>query len=200
LARGTGEICAYLNSDDIYLPGTLLAVGRAFRRDPSADVFYGNLYHVDEDDRIIAEHRLTPYIPLLSGLGMLYGGFGIYQPPSFWTREMYQRIGGIDPSFVHCMDVDLFVRFAQARAKFTFIRAPFAAARKYAATKTATLQHIAKAEFKLIQDKYGGRGIALPAALCAKLTMTVRMLLYAVQGDAVYLYKKRLSHRPTWRS
>jgi len=26
------------------------------------------------------------------------------------------------------------------------------------------------------------------------------MLLYAVQGDAVYLYKKRLSHRPTWRS
>jgi glycosyltransferase involved in cell wall biosynthesis len=195
LQRGAGEILAYLNSDDIYLPGALLSVGRAYRKDPRTDVIYGNLYHVDEQDRIIAEHRLTRYIPYLSGLGMLYGGFGIYQPPTFWTRRVYDRVGGIDPHFIHCLDVDLFVRFSRAHARFTFVRSPFAAARKYAETKTATLQHVARTEFRLIQTRYGSRWIVLPASACGYLTRAIRVLLYAAQGDAGYLCRKKLTRR-----
>ncbi len=118
----TGDILAYLNSDDVYLPGVLQRVACVFRDKPDTDVVYGNKYLTDEQDSIIGERRFTPYISPISRFGFIYGGFGISQPASFWTRELYHRVGEIDPNFIHCMDTDLFVRFAVSRARFRFVR------------------------------------------------------------------------------
>jgi glycosyltransferase involved in cell wall biosynthesis len=195
-----GKILAYLNSDDVYLPGTLLSVARAVQNDPSAGVLYGNLYQIDEGDQIIGDERLTSYIPFLSRLGMLYGGFGIYQPASFWTRDLYDRVGGIDPSFVHCMDNDLFVRLSLADARFMFIRAPLAAIRRHASAKTATLRHIAETETQLIKSKYSNRRVEFLGPTFTALTKVVRAVLYAAQGDGAYLCKKKLARKLALRS
>src|SRR3954466_16026070 len=48
--RVTGPVSAYLNSDDIYMPGALQRVGRRFSDGPQLDVVYGNLYRIDPDD------------------------------------------------------------------------------------------------------------------------------------------------------
>jgi glycosyltransferase involved in cell wall biosynthesis len=189
--RSTGQILAYLNSDDIYLPGALCSVGQAYRNKPNVDVVYGNLYHINGADDVIEEERLTRYIPFLSSVGMLYGGFGLYQPPTFWTREIYDRVGGINESLVHCMDNDLFVRFSLAHARFTFIRVPLAAARKHAETKTATLKHIAEQETELIRTKYTQPSIARASVVGSQLARAVRVLLYLVQGDGMYLCRKQ---------
>ncbi len=198
-ARCTGQVLAYLNSDDIYLPGALFLVGGAFRKKPHSDVLYGNLYHVDEGGQIIGERRLTPYIPFLSKLGLLYGGFGIYQEPTFWTRDLYDRVGGIDADFVHCMDNDLFVRFSLIQAQFVFTRTYLAAARKHANTKTATLHHVAGREYQAIKTKYGNRRTKLLGSICMNLTKAIRLLLYVAQGDVGYLCMKCLNCRPIIR-
>src|ERR1041385_5182473 len=63
LALVNGPVSAYLNSDDIYMPGTLNRVGARFARQET-DVVYGNLYLIDPDDRVIEEHRNTPFMRL----------------------------------------------------------------------------------------------------------------------------------------
>jgi glycosyltransferase involved in cell wall biosynthesis len=52
LRRAQGEICAYLNCDEQYLPGTLKKVGDYFKCNPSVDVLFG--------DAILADAQLQP--------------------------------------------------------------------------------------------------------------------------------------------
>lgn len=194
----TGRILAYLNSDDVYLPDTLRRVGRLFRDRPGIDVVYGNKYLTDEEDRVVGERRLTPYIRPISSLGFLYGGFGISQPAAFWTRDMYYKVGEIDPAFVHCMDTDLFVRFAMHRARFQFVREYLAGGRIHQSSKTSTLRHVARQEVRTIEAKcrrYKSRVFALS---CRTLVRAVRIAVYLTQGDGLYLLKRKFAGDFTW--
>jgi glycosyltransferase involved in cell wall biosynthesis len=188
----TGDVLAYLNSDDVYLPGVLQRVGSVFRDEPYTDVVYGNKYLTDEEDAIIGERRFTPYVSPISRLGFIYGGFGISQPASFWTKELYFRVGEVDPGFIHCMDTDLFVRFAVNRARFRFIREYFAGGRIHHSSKTSTLRHIAKQERRVIDERCRTQKSRLFAALCTALARGARIGGYVAQGDGVYLIKRKL--------
>jgi glycosyltransferase involved in cell wall biosynthesis len=53
LARATGEIIGWLNSDDIFYPGAVAAAADFLMRRPDVDVVYGNGNHIDEHDRVI---------------------------------------------------------------------------------------------------------------------------------------------------
>ncbi len=194
----TGQVLAYLNSDDVYLPDTLCRVGRLFRARPGVDVVYSNNYLTDEQDRIVGDRRFTPYIWPVSRLGFLYGGFGICQPTAFWTRDMYYRVGQIDPAFVHCMDTDLFVRFALHGARFRFLREYLACARIHRSSKTSTLRHVARQEGRRIEAasrRYKSRVFALS---CRTLVRAVRVAVHLVQGDGVYLLKRKLAGDFMW--
>src|SRR5881409_3781716 len=58
--RATGSILAYLNSDDLYLPGAVHHLINRFKT-AGADVVYGNTYWIDDRSRILAERRQTPF-------------------------------------------------------------------------------------------------------------------------------------------
>ena len=47
LARASGEIIGWLNSDDVYCESTLRRVLDAFRSEPDADVVYGRADHIE---------------------------------------------------------------------------------------------------------------------------------------------------------
>jgi glycosyltransferase involved in cell wall biosynthesis len=196
--QSTGQILAWLNSDDVYLSGTLYRIAGVFKNIPDVGVVYGNVCLTDEEDRIIAERRLTPYMPHISRLGFLYGGFGISQSASFWTRDLYRRVGEINPDFVHCLDNDLFVRFALARAKFAFVREFFAGARMHRSSKTATLHHIAKKEHRIIKDKYCTCKSRVFALSYLTFIRAIRTVIHIVQGDAVYLFKRKFASHTPW--
>jgi glycosyltransferase involved in cell wall biosynthesis len=194
----TGAILAYLNSDDVYLPGALHRVGDLFRAKPSVDVVYGNKYLTDEEDRTIGERRFTPYVAPFSRLGFMYGGFGISQPASFWTKDVYYKVGEIDPTFVHCMDTDLFVRFAVSRARFQFIREYLAGGRIHQNSKTSTLRHVAKQERRIIDDRCRRYKSRLLAVSCTTLVRAARLAIHVVQGDTVYLYRRKYASNVSW--
>ncbi len=194
----TGQILAFLNSDDIYLPGTLRRVGRTFREDSSLDFVYGNMCLIDEDGRIIGDRRLTSFIPYLSKLGLLYGGFGIYQPAAFWTKASYDAIGGVDASFQFAMDTDLILRLALAGAKFRFLREFFTAFRIHGASKTSTIRHIAREEGKAMRRRHRKHDNRLLALACLTLLRLTRTMLHLVQGDGLYLLKRKLQADLAW--
>jgi hypothetical protein len=59
LARATGELCAYLNCDDQYLPGTLEIVRDYFRDHPSIEMVFGDVVVVDEQGRYLCSRLVT---------------------------------------------------------------------------------------------------------------------------------------------
>lgn len=188
--KSTGDILAFFNSDDVYLPGTLHRVAAVFKRNPDTDVVYSNEYLIDEKDKIVGERRLTPYIPYVSRLGFLYGGFWIYQPASFWTKDLYFGVGEIDASFHLCLDDDLLIRFVLAGAKFRFSREFSTGFRVHGGSKTTTLQHIAQEEHQIIRSKYSKSKSRLTALSYLTFVRTIRSVIHIAQGDSVYLLKK----------
>lgn len=108
-AQSTGEIQAWLNSDDAYLPGTLHAVGEYFAAHPEVDFMYGDLLFIDPADRPLVVDVLPRYEwEDLRRVCM------IPQPASFWRRRAAERVGGIDPRYQFTMDYDFFLRFGEA--------------------------------------------------------------------------------------
>lgn len=118
LSRGTGEIMAWLNSDDVIYPGTLRYVADYFDRHPEVDVVFGHRIVIDKNDCETARWVLPPHDPeFLSWADFLP------QECTFWRRRIYEKVGGMDPSFRFALDWDLFLRFQRAGAKM--VRLPY---------------------------------------------------------------------------
>ena len=132
-ARVTGEIMAYLNSDDTLLPGTLAYVARAFQSNPSIDVIYGHRICIDEDGLEIGRCVLPPH----DKRAIKWADY-IPQETMFWRRRVWEKVGPIDENFHYALDWDFILR-AQA-AGFRFHRMPrfLACFRIHAKQKTTT--------------------------------------------------------------
>jgi GT2 family glycosyltransferase len=132
-ARSTGEIMAWLNSDDMLLPTTVAYVVDYFRRHPEVDMVYGHRIVVDEQDREVGLWILPPH----SARALRLADF-VPQETLFWRRRVWDRIGPLDETFHFAMDWDFLLR-AQA-AGFRIVRLPrfLACFRAHEAQKTAT--------------------------------------------------------------
>lgn len=105
-ARSSGEIMAYLNSDDLLAPDALHFVASFFRDNPNIDWIYSHRCTVDDDDRVIRYWILLPHQNFL----MRRWDY-IPQETCFWRRSLFEKTGNIDRSYQFAMDYDLFVRF-----------------------------------------------------------------------------------------
>ncbi len=182
-AKATGKIFAYLNSDDLYLPGTLQRMANTLSN-PAIDVVYGNMYWMDADGKIIGERRQTRF----TRMGYLFGGADLMQPATFWKRETYLQCGGIDPSYRFAFDTDLFHRFALQGARFEHIHEFVASFRIHPQSKSSNDEIICTSELQRLRQKYlpfpynsvRGRSIRT-------LTWAYRTACYVLQGDILWL-------------
>ncbi len=108
-SKSTGEILAWLNSDDMYLPGALFNIADAFRKNPDAALVYGDYIKVDASDRCFALRRKPSFDYRI----VLYRCAIPIQPASFFNRRAFFEVGGIDTSFHYTMDYDLILRLAR---------------------------------------------------------------------------------------
>ena len=111
--RTTGEIMAYLNSDDVLLPGSLAYVAKFFQEHPEVDVVYGHRVVLDAYDGEIGRWVLPPHDD-----DVLRWADYVPQETMFWRRRLWRAVGGIDPSFPFALDWDLLVRFQEVGARF----------------------------------------------------------------------------------
>jgi glycosyltransferase involved in cell wall biosynthesis len=108
-ARATGDILAWLNSDDMYLPGTLAKVVQAFER--GEEFTYGDVLIVDAEDKVLRRRVTIP----IGFNDLYYGMYIIPQESTFFSRRIYQACGGINPGYHFAMDYDLWLRMAVIR-------------------------------------------------------------------------------------
>jgi len=148
-ARTHGEIMAWLNSDDILLPGALPFVVDFFNKHPEVDVVYGNRILLDERDKQIGRWVLPPH----DNEVLSWADF-IPQETLFWRRSIWEKVGGrLDESFHYAMDWDLILRFRDAGAKFVRLSRFLGGFRVHSAQKTTAMSKCGETEMNRLRER-----------------------------------------------
>lgn len=129
MARASGEVVAWLNSDDYHLPGTVRAAVTAFEQNPDAVLIYADMLAVDEHSQTINTFHYRQL-----GLDDLLSFQIIGQPAVFMRRSAYLNAGGLDVSYQYLLDHHLWIRIA-AQGHILHVPGTWAAARYHAAAK-----------------------------------------------------------------
>lgn len=149
-----GEIMAWLNSDDLLLPGTLQAVADCFNRHLDVDVVYGNRLMINENDMEIGRWILPGH-----DSAVLSWADYVPQETLFWRRRIWEKVGGkVNESLHFAMDWDLLVRFRDAGARFRHIPKFLGAFRIHTLQKTSSEIHkIGQQEMNRMRERSLGR-------------------------------------------
>ena len=135
--RSTGEIVAYLNSDDIYLPGTLRTVSEFFMNHKEIDIVYGDCLIIDEKSRTIKKRKEISFDYLMG----CFIGFStiMSQPTVFVRRRVFHQVGDFNEELVINLDGDYWFRCAQTGMRFKHIPFFLAGFRIHPDSKTTSM-------------------------------------------------------------
>lgn len=106
LSMGDGEVVAWINSDDYYPAGAFRRVAEFFTANPEVEAVYGDCLMVNEQSEPVG---LGTHIPV-SWEDLFETPYLINQESTFVRRSLYEKAGGVDPSFWGAMDYDLWLR------------------------------------------------------------------------------------------
>ena len=183
--RATGDILAYLNSDDFYLPGALNRAVMAFEEYSSAVVYCDGLW-TDEFGRKV---KILKGGQLDAKQLIMGSTVDIPQPTAFIRKEAIQSVGGLDESLHMAMDFDLWLRLA-LRYPLKYIEGePWAAFRSHSTQKTQRRiledrTDALRAIERAILDPRCPEGTTLEGnSLYARLCLDLAAIYFQEQGD-----------------
>jgi glycosyltransferase involved in cell wall biosynthesis len=102
-----GDILAWLNSDDVYLSGTLQTVAEFFSNHRDVALLYGAAHYCDAAGEIIGSYPTGEF----DFHKLAWFNF-FCQPSTFFRRKAFAAVGGLDETLHYAMDYDLFTRLA----------------------------------------------------------------------------------------
>jgi len=144
--KATGEIIAWLNSDDLYLPGAITSAVELFQDNPTSGVIYGDAVSADADGRLLNELRFESW-----GTRDFLQFNIICQPAVFMKRSIVEKIGFLDSSFHFFLDHQLWIRLSR---ETEFLHNPeiWAVSRYHQDAKNVTMASESGAEVIRIMD------------------------------------------------
>lgn len=169
----SGDVVAWVNSDDVLRPGTLQRVAEAFK-DPSIQWLHGRCDIIDEDDRTI-RHLVSAYkhwcCTRYSYSRLLTENF-VSQMTVFWRRSLMAEVGMLDQGLNFAFDYDLWLRFAKVSDP-AYIRECLASFRWYRSSKSGSLYQKQFGEDYLVAERHAP---TLRWTLMLKRFRTIRLL------------------------
>ena len=154
----SGEILAWLNSDDTMNRNTVSAAVEALQR-TGADLVYGDVEIMDEHGKVLRTSHGIPFDFRVLLCGINYIG----QQTVFFRRELLERAGPLRVEFDNGFDCELWLRMAQ-HGKLAYAPEIRAQIRVHPAAKSVANAHVSRANNKRILAEYWEYG-GLPAVL-----------------------------------
>ena len=148
LAKCTGEIFNWINSDDYLEPSALLTIAEAFNN-PNTDIVcgYTSIFEGTVEKEIL-KHRTTIYNNVEATLVQQR----INQPAMFYRLSVFKNLGGINTNLHYVMDLELWFKYLCLRGqdKMIFKDDVFAHFRIHSSSKTGAYEERFRAEEKAI--------------------------------------------------
>ena len=194
-AQASGDIFFWLNSDDYLLPDTLWRVAACFQADAHLE------FAVGAGDVISFDHRFLRHIPPLpmDEATMLNwkNDQWVMQQCCFWTKNLWQSVGGVDEQLHLLMDYDLWFRFSR-RTKAAMIKEKLAVMRYYPEAKTVKQRSKTSEELAYVYAKNGAfASLREQVAGLVAQRETSENYLNRIHGCLPVRLLKRLSFFPT---
>ncbi|HET6917081.1 MAG TPA: glycosyltransferase family 2 protein [Acidimicrobiales bacterium] len=109
IERSTGEVIAYINSDDYYLPGAFEAALPPFQ-DPAVRWVAGTTEYREVDGTLHA--LLDPIQPTGSRANWVRSTWYVPQASSFWRRDVFEEFGFLRDDLHFVFDTEFGLRLA----------------------------------------------------------------------------------------
>jgi len=129
LSRASGDIVAWLNSDDVYLRGAVQGAVDVLDKNPDRGMVFGDAITIDSDGNPINALTFGDW-----GLGELMAFRVICQPAVFMRRRVQLQVGEVDSSYHYMLDHHLWIRMA-LQAPIQYVPQTWAAARHHPGAK-----------------------------------------------------------------
>ncbi len=151
-AKASGDIFAYLNSDDLFTAQALQVVAQEFQKNKSNNLimtFAGVEFGNNGDEKIVYTEkvpRITTWLRQSSSL---------FQQSTFWSSSLHRAVKRFDESLHFCFDKDFFLQCIFKEGVFfsrpEYITSKF---RFHENSKTSMIHNICLAENEIIFDRY----------------------------------------------
>lgn len=150
--KAAGNIIGWLNSDDIYLPGTFSKVNRILNSNPGVDFLFSHCLRIDAEGRILsmAQAKEPAKYSVID-----YPNY-IPQPTVFFRKEVFNITGYLDEGYQYVMDFDYWRRI-EKNHEMMMVNDIFAAFRMHDDSKTGKYELDFKHESKVSFFKNGGK-------------------------------------------
>lgn len=175
-AHATGDIIAWLNSDDYYLAGTISSVVKIFDQNPRVTLVYGNMFAVDEHGKTFntLNYKQLTLEDLLC--------FQIIGQPAVFMRRSAMESVKLDTDFHFLLDHYLWIQIAQ-HGQLLYVDQTWAAARYHAEAKNrAKAAEFGRDAFRILENVKQDKNLA---TVLAKVNRRARASAHRV--DARYL-------------
>lgn len=180
--RSTGYAITWLNSDDVFTPGSLMKSMQTLSAEEGHDLVYGDNIVIDENS---VRLRTLTGRPFSFEDVVVKGVNPIPQPGFIMKRELLNRIGMLDQSLHFAMDFDYWVRVALSGSRTCYVPHHLAMFREHVGAKTS------KAYLTRISDRYRiFEKVFDSAASAGKLSSLKKKARAAVELNAAYIAYK----------
>jgi glycosyltransferase involved in cell wall biosynthesis len=202
IEQTTGDIFGFVNSDDLYLPGTLQTVGEYFAAHPQSEWVCGDTIMFGEGRPDDLVRTVVPK----SAAHCLSWAYTAAQPGHFWKRPLIA--GGFDEAWPYDFDHDMYVRLLLAGHECEYIPQAFARYRLHEVSKTVAEGDRQIAEFERSAEVYEDRLQGADRRWCRSTRFLRRSYAASESGDksegarwlmrALATYPEAVAKRPFW--
>jgi glycosyltransferase involved in cell wall biosynthesis len=154
LKISTGEIVAYICSDDYYDSNVFDLVISIFKNNKDIDIIYGGCTFIDEFSKTLRIKKVDKY----SNTKLLVKNI-IWQPTVFMRRNVIDSCGYFDEKLNFAMDYEYWLRAAKNKCNFYSVDKNLAFYRWHKNSKTVSLEKPHLREAYEVSKNYGGGGV-----------------------------------------
>ena len=143
-----GDIIAYLNADDTYLPNAVEIAINFFLKHPETAMIYGDGIFSDEKGKFLMNFTAGEF----KLKNLVFCKNNILQPAVFLRKTVFETIGDVDADLHLAMDLDYWIRTG-LRYKVNYIPQQLATAKIYLDAKSSAQMHKYVMEYEHILEK-----------------------------------------------